>query len=82
MLLDPLGEISGDENAVQTIRIFTSHESADIAAANLRAHDIECWTMSDDAGGILPNLTAPAGVRLIVNKADAGEALELLTPEE
>jgi hypothetical protein len=62
----------------ETIRIFTSHEAADVAAANLQAHHIQCWITADDGGGMLPNLAAPGGVRLVVQASDAAAAGGLL----
>ena len=60
------------------IRIFGSHDAAELAAANLQAHGIQCWITSDDAGGMLPNLTTPGGVRLLVRISDAEAATALL----
>lgn len=75
-----------DEAKTVTIRTFGSHEAAELAVANLEAHDIACWIKSDDCGGMYPNLTAPSGVRLLVSAADAEAAVALLnakaTPEE
>jgi hypothetical protein len=67
-----------DGAKLETIRIFTSRESADIAAANLRAHGIQCWINTDDGGGMLPNLAAPEGVRLLVQASEAQTAGSLL----
>ncbi len=70
-----------DASAVQTettIRIYSTHEAADIAVANLRAHGISCTIDADDAGGMMPNLTRPGGVRLSVRAADASAAAALL----
>jgi hypothetical protein len=71
------GGFHDDAKAV-TIRIYGSHDAAELAAANLDAHGIECWINSDDAGGMLPNLTAPGGVRLLVRASDAEAAIALL----
>jgi hypothetical protein len=68
-----------DDVKTETIRVFTSHEAADLAAANLQAHGIVCWIKADDAGGMLPNLAAPGGVRLLVQASDAVAADALLT---
>jgi hypothetical protein len=69
-----------------SLRLFGDHETAQLAAANLQAHNIECWLSADDCGGMYPNLTAAAGVRLQVRAADAGAAQALLdasvSPEE
>jgi hypothetical protein len=62
----------------ETIRIFTSREAADLAAANLQAHGIRCWINTDDGGGMLPNLAAPGGVHLVVRASDSAAASALL----
>ncbi|MGH7952187.1 MAG: hypothetical protein ACREFE_09745 [Limisphaerales bacterium] len=67
-----------DEVKTETIRIFSSHTSADLAAANLEAHGIECWLNADDCGGMYPNLTVTGGVRLVVRASDAEAAMALL----
>ena len=64
---------------METVHVFTSHDAANLAAANLQAHGIECWINSDDAGGMLPNLSSPGGVRLVVQVSDSAAALALLT---
>jgi hypothetical protein len=62
-----------------TIRIFGSHDAAELAAANLEAHGIECWINADDCGGMYPNLAAVGGgVRLQVRASDADAAIALL----
>ena len=60
------------------IRIFSSHEAAEQAAAKLEAHGITCWVDADDCGGMYPNLTTAAGVRLHVRAEDAEVAVALL----
>jgi hypothetical protein len=67
-----------DDVKTETIRIFTSHEAANLAAANLQAHGIRCWINADDGGGTLPNLAAPGGVRLLVQASDSAAAGALL----
>jgi hypothetical protein len=67
-----------DEVKTETIRIFTSHAAADLAAANLQAHGINCWINANDGGGMLPNLTAPGGVHLLVKASDFTAAVALL----
>ncbi len=63
------------------IRMFGNHESAELAAANLEAHSIECWLNADDCGGMYPNLTAAGGVRLLVRASDAEAAIALLNTQ-
>ena len=70
-----------DEVKTVTIRTFSSHETAQIAASNLEAHGIKCWVNADDCGGMYPNLTAPGGVRLSVLVSDAEAAVALLSAE-
>ena len=70
-----------DEVKTVTIRTFSSHEAAELAAANLKAHGIECWINADDCGGMYPNLTAPGGVRLLARASDAEAAVALLNAQ-
>jgi hypothetical protein len=72
---------SHNEAKRTTIRTFISHESAELAAANLEAHGIACWINADDCGGWYTNLTAPGGVRLLVRVMDAEAAIALLNAE-
>jgi hypothetical protein len=74
------GDLHGEVKTV-TIRTFGSHEAADLAAANLEAHGIECWVHADDCAGMYPNLTAPGGVRLLVCASDAEAAIALLNAQ-
>jgi hypothetical protein len=70
-----------DEVKTITIRIFSSHEVAQLAASNLEAHGIKCWVNADDCGGMYPNLTAPGGVRLLVCASDVEAAMALLNTQ-
>jgi hypothetical protein len=70
-----------DEVKTVTIRTFSSHEAAQLAASNLEARGIQCWVNADDCGGMYPNLTAPGGVRLSVRASDAEAAIALLNAE-
>jgi hypothetical protein len=70
-----------DEVKTATLRIFSSHDAAQLAAANLEAHGIECWVTADDCGGMYPNLTAPGGVRLLVRASAAETAAALLNAQ-
>ncbi len=67
-----------DEEKMLTIRIFSSHETAELAAAKLKSLGIKCWVDADDCGGMYPNLTTAAGVRLHVLAEDAEVATALL----
>jgi hypothetical protein len=70
-----------DEVKTVTVRTFSSHEAAELAAANLEAHGIECWINADDCGGMYPNLTTAGGVRLLVRASDAEAATALLNAQ-
>ncbi len=67
-----------DKEKTLTVRIFPSHEAAELAASKLEAHGISCWVDADDCGGMYPSLTAAAGARLHVLAADAEVAHTLL----
>ncbi len=81
MASDATNDGPHDEVKTVTIRTFGSHEAAELAAANLEAHSIECWINADDCGGMYPNLTAPGGVRLLVRALDAEAAVALLNAQ-
>ena len=75
----PGGSLNGME--AETIHVFTNHDMANLAAANLQAHGIHCWIHSDDGGGIMPNLSGPGGVRLLVRPSDRDAAIALISGE-
>jgi hypothetical protein len=78
---EPADDGTHDEVKTLVIRIFGNHEAAQLTAANLEAHGIQCWVNSDDCGGMYPNLTAASGVRLRVRTEDAERAVALLDAE-
>ena len=78
MASEPVDDSAHEEVQTVTVRIFGNHEAAQLAAANLAAHGIECWVSADDCGGMYPNLTAASGVRLRVSATDAKAAEALL----
>jgi hypothetical protein len=78
MASEPTNDDFHDELKTVTIRIFSSHDAAELARSNLEAHGIECWVNADDCGGWYTNLTAPGGVRLLVRASDAKAAVALL----
>ncbi len=81
MASEPKDGSSHDEEKTVTIRTFSNHDAANIARSNLEAHGIQCWVNADDCGGWYTNLTAPGGVRLVINASDAAVALALLNTE-
>jgi uncharacterized membrane protein YvbJ len=81
MASEPTDDGFHDDVKTTTIRIFSSHDTAELARSNLEARGIECWVNADDCGGMYPNLTAPGGVRLVVRASDAEAAMALLNAE-
>jgi hypothetical protein len=78
MASDSSADNQPDEAKAIVVHIFSSRESAALAAANLEARGIACWITADDCGGMYPSLTAPGGVRLLVRQSDAEAAIALL----
>jgi hypothetical protein len=78
MASEPASDGLHDEEKTQAIRLFSTRESAEIAAAKLESNGIKCWVNSDDCGGMYPSLTTAAGVRLNVRSEDAEAATALL----
>lgn len=60
------------------IRTFSSEMDASMAQQILEQSDISCFVSADDVGGMQPQLQLSMGVRLMVNRADASRALEIL----
>ena len=60
------------------IRTFSNVMDASMAQQILEQSDISSFVSADDAGGMEPQLQLSMGVRLIVNRADADRALEIL----
>ena len=62
----------------KVVRIFPTIDSAHAALPILTADGIETVIASDDAGGELPPLQAPRGVRLLVKAVDEFRARRIL----
>lgn len=61
------------------VQTFNSRPEADVAKSALDAAQIESMVLGDDAGGVQPGLWEGRGVALVVNRADASAAQEVLT---
>jgi hypothetical protein len=62
---------------LQAVATVLSHAEADLIVGLLQAYGISAFTASDDAGGAYPGLGF-AGVRVMVDEADADQATSVL----
>ena len=60
------------------LKTFSNVETAELALARLQANGIHCSIETNDAGGMLPFLQVPEGVKLFVPASQFDEAKELL----
>lgn len=60
------------------LKTFPTMQAAELAMARLTANGIHCSIQSNDAGGMLPFLQVPEGVKLFVPSSQFEEAKELL----
>jgi hypothetical protein len=63
---------------VFVLRIFNNEIDAEIAKALLQDGGVRSFVLKDDAGGMEPHLQLSGGVRLVVNRADAEHAHQIL----
>jgi len=70
------------DDSIVVLRTFANELEAEIARVVLDAHDIPAFVLRDDAGGMYPSLTFVHGVRLLVRRDDAEEALAVLDTVE
>lgn len=69
-----------ESEARTLLKTFATVEAAELASASLMANGIQCQIEANDAGGMLPFLQVPEGVKLFVPSSQFEEAKELLTP--
>jgi hypothetical protein len=67
---------------IVTIKIFSDEMEAAMAVQLLGEAGINGFVFKDDAGGMEPHLQRTSGVRLVVNRADADRALQILQSVE
>jgi hypothetical protein len=72
------GDLFMEPEARTLLKTFSTVESAELASGPLIANGIECVIEANDAGGMLPFLQVPAGVKLFVPSSQFDEAKELL----
>jgi Putative prokaryotic signal transducing protein len=63
---------------VFVLRIFNNEVDAGMAQELLQDGGVRSEMLKDDAGGMEPHLQLSGGVRLIVNRADAEHAHQIL----
>ncbi|HEV7858232.1 MAG TPA: DUF2007 domain-containing protein [Pyrinomonadaceae bacterium] len=63
---------------IVVIKTFSSEIEATMAQQVLQESGVSAFVFKDDAGGMEPHLQRTSGVRLIVNRADAERAQEIL----
>ena len=65
------------EEAV-VIKTFSNETDATMAQQVLQESGVKAFIFKDDAGGMEPHLQRTGGVRLVVSRADAQRAYEIL----
>ena len=63
---------------VFVLRVFNNEIEAGMAQQVLHEAGMTAFVFKDDAGGMEPQLQRTGGVRLVVNRADAQRARQLL----
>ncbi|HMF55263.1 MAG TPA: DUF2007 domain-containing protein [Pyrinomonadaceae bacterium] len=66
------------ESEVVAIKIFSNETDATMAQQVLQESGVRAFIFKDDAGGMEPHLQRTGGVRLVVKRADAERAYEIL----
>jgi len=61
------------------LKVFNNEIDAAMALEVLQQAGLNAFVFKDDAGGMEPHLQQTNGVRLIVNRAEAEQAHQLLT---
>ncbi len=69
-------------DAIVVIRIFSNETEAAMAQQVLEQAGVRSFVFKDDAGGMEPHLQRTGGIRLVLNRADAERAAEILKPME
>lgn len=74
-------DTSPDRIELVTLRTFSTHMEADMAASLLDAFGVECTTSADDCSGQRAHMSNSSGVRLIVRSDDLSRAVQILANE-
>jgi hypothetical protein len=65
---------------VTVIKIFNNELEAEMAQQLLQEAGVKAFVLKDDGGGMEPHLQRTTGVRLVVNRAYAERAHQILGP--
>jgi len=60
------------------LKVFDEKIEAELLEGLLKNAGIECYIVSDDVDGLMPQLQITEGVGVVINKADKEEAIEIL----
>jgi len=62
------------------VRAYTTYDSieADLIKAQLESEGISCFLKSDNAGGVLPQLTMTTGIEVMVRAEDKSKTLQII----
>ncbi len=63
---------------ITVLKIFDNEMDATIAQQVLQESGVRAFVLKDDVGGMEPHLQRTSGVRLVVKRAEAGRAHEIL----
>lgn len=63
---------------IVTIKIFSDEMEAAMVQQALEDAGVRSFVSKDDAGGMEPHLQLTSGVRLLIQRSDAGRAQEIL----
>lgn len=67
------------EEEVVVLKTFNNEVDAEMAQQMLRDAGVKSFVSKDDGGGMEPQLQGTVGVRLMVNRADAESAQQILS---
>ena len=60
------------------LEVFDDRIEAELLEGLLKSSGIECFIVSDDCDGMMPQLQLTEGVGVVINKDDKEEAMKIL----
>ena len=76
--MEPLSIMKPMPDDIAVVKVFSNEMDASIAQQVLQDSGIESFIFKDDAGGMEPQLQLTNGVRLLVGRADAERAFQII----